>query len=356
MPVSASNILCASLSFALGVFAFVKTQAITKDFFEPIIQQCTSKDYATVDDFVAQTSYHAYTPYVGLVVLDPFVCVVTQFLYTLAESYPSGLLTFGATVLAFIPTIVLITLESGRQGSKGPIRYLTSVFLLAQFLGFCVVVPALWVPSYCFGGSKGAVSTTRAKASFLLTLPFIITFLMVFVLLEATNSNLWTLCAGIFGGPLMALPMLLVFFVGPPPCENGVNETAKTAKVDAVKDKEIAAISYGLAGIVSLLGWFYLAWVVNSLYGTDYDMLWKDVWADTSPVIQFMAIDATFLWGGLVLHIGSRSFKSLIEAVLFTPFFGPGGACAMALASLELSDAQALLVDKTVVDHKVKTT
>ena len=357
MPVPASNFLCASLSFALGVFAFVKSQAITKDFFEPIIQQCTSKEYATVDDFVTQTSYRAYTPYVGLVVLDPFVCIITQFMYTLAESYPSGLLTCGTSVLTFMPAIVLIALESGRQGSKGPIRYPTCVLLLVQLLGPGIAVTALWVPSYCLGGnSKGAISSTWAKASFLMTLPFMITFLLVFVILEDTSSNLWTLCAGIFGGPLMALPMLPLFFVGPPPRKKGEdNDQVKTAKAGAVKSAEIAAVSYGLIGLVTLLGWFYLTWVALSLYGTDFDMLWKDIWADTSPVVQFMAINATFLWGSLVLHIASRSFKSMIEAVLFTFFFGPGAACAMTLASLELSYVQELHAEKAVI-HKEKTT
>ena len=71
-------------------------------------------------------------------------------------------------------------------------------------------------------------------------------------------------------------------------------------------------------------------------YGTDYNLLLDDLWFDAHPSVQFMTIDATVLWMGLILHIGSRSLQHMAEALFLTPIFGPGAAPAMALASMEL--------------------
>ena len=341
---SPTNLIFAALSVALGAGTFVKTQAVTKDFFEPVLAACLSKNYTSVDDFCLQTGYHAYNPSVGFVLLDPFVCAITQFLYTLAESYPAGLLTWGAITLVGLPVTVLTTLEAGRQGNRGLLRYPTLVGLLQQVLGISVVIPLLWVPAYCWGASnpQGSVALTRARASFPLALTFVIAFLLIFVLLEDTQSYGWTLCAGILGGPVISLPALLLWFVGPPPVDT-------TTQQDALRSAEAAALSYGLAGLVALLGWFYLMYVVLTTYGTDTETLWKDVWAETTGVVQFATIDAVVLWVALVLHIGSRSLRSCGEAILFTPFFGPGAACAMALASLELNEAP---VPTTIADSR----
>lgn len=348
MPISTSNIVFAAISFAVGGCAFVKTQAIAGDWFEPILKECTSNDYATVDDFVAQTGYHAYNQYVSLVFfLNPFICAITQFVHALAETYPGGLLNWGVTSVATLPFVVLLNLEAGRQGSRGLIRYPVLVGILYQLLGICVVVPAIWVPAYCLGGNPaGSVSIARSKGSFLLIFTWIILPLLLFEILEDTQGYWWTLCAGIMAGPATPMTYLLLWFVGPP--------SDSITKPEATRNSEMVALSYGITGFISLLGWFYLMYVIMTTYNTDFEMVWKDVWAEAIPPVRFMAIDACVVWAGMVLHIGSRSFKGMVEAIVYTPFFGPGAACAMVLASLELENAPFVVPVTTSRDQQKK--
>ena len=77
---STSALICSALSFALGAWAFVKTQAVTKETFEPIMEACTSTDYASMDEFVEKTGFHKYDKRVGLKVFDFLVCLITQFM------------------------------------------------------------------------------------------------------------------------------------------------------------------------------------------------------------------------------------------------------------------------------------
>jgi len=332
-----SKVVLTTAAFVLGVWAFFKTQAVTKEYFEPIMAACSSSsnDYGSVNEFAEATGYHPYDTRVGLVVLDPFICILTQFIHNLVETYPAGLLSWGAMLITSIPVTVLITLEAGRRGSTGLLLYPTGITLLCQLLGISIIFPVVWVPAYYLGANPaGSVSMQRSKmAVFFLVSPVVITML-VFVFLADPPRSLWTLLVGILAGPILPLQNLFVWSVGPPP--------DKLSPFLVMKNAELAATSYGLAGLVALLGWFYWMYVVLTTYSTDYESLWKDLWTEATPAVQFMTIDATILWASLVLHIGSRSLKSMMEALLYTPFFGPGAACSMALASLELASIPAL--------------
>jgi hypothetical protein len=316
-----------------GAWAFYKTQAVTKETFDPIIAACTSKEYATMDDFVQQTGYRAYDTEVGFVVLNPYICLTTQFLYQLRQVSPAGMMVWYATILTSLPVSVAMTIEAGRQGNRGLLLYPTIVSILLTVLGISVVFPALWVPAYCIWGnpSGGYISTTRARLAFPMTIPTVVLSVLVFSV--APDSNLWALLAGIMLGPLPAMLPLVLWGLGPP---------LGMSKEEKVISTETCAFAYAFAGVVALIGWFYLAYTYASQYGTDYEQFWNDIWAQADPAVKFMAIDAAILWVGLILHIATRSFGSMLEALLFSPFFGPGGACALALASNEMDNAPQL--------------
>ncbi|CAB9523119.1 expressed unknown protein [Seminavis robusta] len=317
----------AILSIIAGAGAFVVTQAVTKDTFEPILAACgNAKDYATMEDFVAQTGYHRYDKLAGMGVLDVFVCMITQFFVFLVERSPAGMLTWGTTIISAIPAMMLILLEAGRSGNRALLLWPTTFSLIAQFLGISVVFPLLWVPSYCFfANESGVVNLSLARSLVFWCLPFTLLSVAAFVL--PVDSDEWTLVAGTLAGPLICLTGLIAWILGPP---------ATPTQKDVAASAEAAGVSFGMGGILALLGWFYMIYTVLINYGMDYEALWKDLWTDAHPSIQFMSIDASVLWVGLVLHIASRKLSSVAEVLLLTPFFGPGAACCMALASLEM--------------------
>lgn len=136
------KIFFAAASVTLGAWAFKTVNEISGPAFEPILKVC-SDSTIPADAFAAQTGYHAYEPRVGLGAFNVLVCLITQFLLELRQTYPAGLLTWGGVVIVSLPFVVLATLEAGRQGAKGPIRYPLIFGLLYQLFGISVVVPLL---------------------------------------------------------------------------------------------------------------------------------------------------------------------------------------------------------------------
>jgi len=348
MPLNTSSIIFSTLGLATGVWAMLKTQEVTKPLFEAVIMPAcmsASKNYETMEDFVSQTGMVAYEPRLGVVVMEVFVCMITQFLEMLTrpENDPVGLIAWLTTMLLAIPATIVMILEAGRQGNRGLILWPTLMGMLAQLLGISVVFPALVVPAYCLGRppkiklltnkgpieqQQGSVAVTRARMSLLMALPGVVLSALVFLILDK-QSYAWTFCVGLLGGPLLPC-MCLILWVVPPP-------NAIMPRVDIVESGKTAAMSFGFGGMLAVLGWIYLIFVAVKAYVFDYQGLWQDLWAgpDASPAVRFMTIDAGILYVGLILHIGSRSLSSMVEALLLTPFFGPAAACCMALAANE---------------------
>ena len=338
-----SNIsyICAAISFAAGAGAFYMTQAVTKETFDPIVTACMSaSSYSSMEEFVNATGYHAYDENAGLIVLNPLVCLLTQFLFQLTEQEPIGPMVWYCTLLILMPMSVLITIEAGRQHNRGFILYPTLFSFLIVILGASVIFPALWVPAYCIwnnttttnAGQRGFVSITRARLAFPMTLPFVMFSILVFH--WDTHTDLWKFSAGMLVGPVLASMPLLLWGLGPP---------LGMSKEEQVISTETCAFAYAFAGILGLIGWFYLGYTYAIKYGTDYEPFLNELWQDANPSVKFMVVDTVVLWIGMMLLIASKSLASFIEALLFTPFFGPGAACALALASNEMDHAPRLI-------------
>lgn len=120
--ITTRTIVYALSSFALGAWAFIKVNAISGPAFEPILGACT--EYST-KEFVQKTDYHEFEPLLGLGALNVLVCLITQFLLELRNTYPAGILTWGGVVVVSFPATLLSISASGRKGGIGPVRYPT---------------------------------------------------------------------------------------------------------------------------------------------------------------------------------------------------------------------------------------
>lgn len=332
--------ICSAVSAALGAWAFYKTQQVTGPMFEPILAACMNNKIS-VADFADQTGYHAYEPKLGFGVLGPFICIITQFVHQLVENYPAGFLMWSATMLTLAPVTVLINVEAGRHGAFGILRYPLVMGVLYQMLGVSVVFPLLWVPAYCYGRSTGgAVSVTRAVLSLPLSMFCLALTILVFYL--DPRSYLWTVCAGAMGGPLMAILAPMGLWLA------DQNAKQPTTKEVARYSHSVMAFVYGTVGGVALVGWIFLLSIAFNNYQTNILAFCADVWGPkANPSVVFMTIDAVILWLSLVVLIGFRDRKSALEALLLTPVFGPGGACALALAGIESNAG-----DETPMENK----
>jgi len=192
------QLLFATFSFVVGVWTFIKVNEISGPAFEPIIEKCLSfSSFESMDAFVEETKLHEYNTFVGLKLFDLLVCLITQFLLELRNTYPAGLLTWSGVVLSAFGVAPMLIVESRRKGAKGLLVYPIVFGLLFQLFGVSVIFPLLWVPSYILGKGNGPVSVYCANAAFWLNFPTVVLTTTVFV--AHTDSYLWTLCAGILG-------------------------------------------------------------------------------------------------------------------------------------------------------------
>jgi len=321
------QIAYALTSFLLGVWAFIKVNAISGPVFEPIIAACTNPDIS-IDEFASKTGYHAYEPRVGLGVLNVLVCLITQFLLQLRETYPAGILVWGGVIVVSFPMAIVCVTEAGRAGSRGPIRYPVIMGLLYQILGVSVVFPMIWVPSFIFGeGKRGSPLTSfRIIMSAVMLLPSIIMTVVVFS--APTDSHLWTTCAGMLGGPILALIGLILFT----DISSDLPATEQNIKNSSHAVKNV----YKVLMVVCFVGWYILVAICYQSYGTSVGNIWRDIWVDANSSVAFMTIDVGVLYLGLLIFISYRSDElKAAKALLLTPILGPATALCLVMKEVE---------------------
>eukprot|EP00816_Leptocylindrus_hargravesii_P012609 CAMPEP_0196819856 /NCGR_PEP_ID=MMETSP1362-20130617/72574_1 /TAXON_ID=163516 /ORGANISM="Leptocylindrus danicus, Strain CCMP1856" /LENGTH=323 /DNA_ID=CAMNT_0042198499 /DNA_START=118 /DNA_END=1086 /DNA_ORIENTATION=+ len=307
-------------SFLLGAWAFYKVNSVSGPAFEPIIAACSNPDYKeSMEDFVSKTGYHAYEPLVGLKVFEILVCLITQFLLELRDTYPAGVLTWTGVILAAQPAGVLGIVEAGRNGARGYIRYSVLHGLLAQLFGISVMFPLLWVPAYVLGRGSGPISTPRATAIIPMILPGTILTVAVFSL--NTDSYGWTICAGMLGGPIIAMSPVFMWTDKPP--------TAATVTKEVVHGS-ISSVqkAYTIVTILGTIVWIIAVYFVYDAYGSAGSFgaiivkLWSDVWVDANASVAFMTIDTIVLYIAVLLAIAYQNFEKVAKALVLTPFMG----------------------------------
>lgn len=72
---------------------------------------------------------------------------------------------------------------------------------------------------------------------------------------------------------------------------------------------------------------FYLASLSYASLGAARTALW----AEATPAVAFMTIDAGVLFLGLLLHLASTAPAEAVAALAASPLLGPGAACALLL-------------------------
>jgi hypothetical protein len=353
-------------SFVLGVWAFMTVSAISGPAFEPIIAACANPDYkykggsgsgsgsgSGMDKFVAESGYHAYEPMVGLKVFELLVCLITQFIFELNQTYPAGIVTWGGLILVAQTVAVLGTIEAGRKGARGFIRYSILFGILGQLFGISVVFPLLWVPAYIWGRGNGPISKRRIHTIIPLSLPAILLTVAVFGL--DTDSYAWMVCAGMLGGPV--LPMVCgVLWTDVPP-EKPSKETIQ-ASINSVKKV------YTIAAIISGVGYHLLIYLVYGAYasasasegggfGNMLGRLWSEIWTDANPSVAFMTIDMGVLYLGILLVVAYQDTGKALKAIILTPLFGPAAA-SLVLAELEETRCHELQEESEKEDSKKK--
>lgn len=316
-------------SLSLGVWTFLKINSVAGPHFEPIMAACTNPDYnANMEQFVSQTGYHAYEPRVGLLAFNWLVCLITQFLLELRQTYPAGVLVWGGVILVSLPYVLLSTIEAGRKGARGPIRFPMAFGLLAQVFGISVVVPAVWIPSYIFGRGRGPVSDFRVAFGVISALPGALLTLVVFR--ADTDSYLWTVCAGVLGGPLVTMSCVLLWRDVTPSSTSWKNAQASIRS---------STRAYRFISIVGAIGWYiqiYIAYSSYNLFGGSRAMveIWGDVWVKAKGPVAFMTLDTGVLYAAVLMIIAFQSVTKMLKTVALTPLMGPAAA-SWVLAELE---------------------
>uniref|UniRef100_A0A6U3NQB9 Uncharacterized protein n=1 Tax=Ditylum brightwellii TaxID=49249 RepID=A0A6U3NQB9_9STRA len=323
-PSTLRKALYALASFSLGAWAFAKVNSISGPAFEPIIAACTNPDFASVEEFASKTGYHVYEPKVGLGAFNLLVCLITQFLFELRQTHPAGLITWTGVIIASLPTAVLNVVESGRADVKRfhPVRFPMLVGLLYQLLGVSVIFPLVWVPSYIFGRGKGPISTWRANWIVPMIIPGII--LTLFVFTAGTDSYLWTISAGILGGPLLVMSSAVFWKDVSPPStkENIVSGAAAIQKACRL----LIPVGVAIWAIV----------VVTAFQTYDsFPALWASIWTEANASVAFMTIDSGILWVAILICIAFQDEYKAMKALVLTPIMGPGAAPLLVLAELE---------------------
>jgi len=331
MP-SSRDVLCATLSAALGGWALYKTQTVTKETFDPILAACTGGE--SVYELVP------YEPVLG----GPFVCLVTQFVYRLVTHSPAGFLVWTATISTILPVGILMNIEAGRSGVSGPVRYPTLIGFVSIFLAVSVSFPLVWVPGFLlFGGSKaGAVLPKRAYAALYLSLPGAVLTVLVFMV--DTSTYQWTMIAGLLGGPLLVLTSLLLWRMEP----------KGQATPEQVAQGAIATSrAFAVSSLMAFGFWIAILYVAYQEYGLDYEALLNALWIEADPCVKFMTVDAVVLFLAAVLYIASVDPIDAFVALLLSLGLGPGAACGLMLWGHErVRTAKAMAIVEQIEQKK----
>mmetsp|Transcript_12148 Transcript_12148/g.22752 ORF Transcript_12148/g.22752 Transcript_12148/m.22752 type:complete len:355 (-) Transcript_12148:104-1168(-) len=338
------------LGIGVGLACFKVMGTVSSPFMDPIVAKCTQGEYQNHLERIKTNDLLPYEPILG----GGFVCLITQFLGALKESYPAGLLTWGAVVLCSFPISLFLGVEGGHSGVRGPLRYPATVGLLAQFLGIGVITPAVTVPSFIFGRTSstkfGSFHSDRPKHAFYISI-FVTLFSLGNFILDK-GSTAWRLNAGILGGPVLALLPAYYSFSPCPPSSVHDEHSVSSAKMD-IYDKNRAILEYRkylkYAGALSLIGWMYLLFLSYSTYGTELSSIWDALWSNAHPSVKFMTLDTTGFYLGMVLCLGAENVIDMIKCMALAPLVGPS---AISFVLLQKPNLQAILSHDDVVASK----
>ena len=321
------DLLCAAISAALGILAFIQCQIQTKEMMEPTMDYCVNgaEAYAASNKAKGPIQLAGYDamPYESRLG-GWLVGIITQFIYRLTQNGPAGFIAWTTTIVASLPLGMLMSVESGRSGAKGPVLYPTIIGLLAQFLGISVSFPVIWVPGYLLlGGSRtSAVPSLRPYVAVYLLPPIIALTYLAFNLDPASYE--WTLTAGTLGGPLLPMLSLLLWRLKP-------KSAADVTPQDVSRGAIASSNCYLIVSFVSMAVWGTVLRAILEEYGLSSDVMKAGLWFDADPSVRFMVIDAVVLFAGALAYVASVDPIDSVAALLISPIIGPGASVGLML-------------------------
>lgn len=326
---TSKKVLFSLASIAIGIFAQIHKTKITGPIFEPILQLC-SAPHESVEAFHKETGFQQYEPLAGMGIFTPLVCVVTEFMYRLCSTYPEGHIAWGLAVVGVLPMSVIMTIEGGRKGARGPLRYPIVMGIIHQILGQSVSIPLIWVPAYIWGRGKGPVNTTRIYLSLLTVLPAVILSVIVFTV--DTNSYLWRLAAGILGGPGLAIVCGSAFWFDNPPCKI----STETIAAHMYATKRV----YGIITLLSLTCWAGIVHLIYKSYGFNMNSMYSSLLTDANEDagIEFLTLDYILIYVGIIVgYVAYIRLSAALQVLITFPFIGPA-ALTIVAEKLELDE------------------
>eukprot|EP00587_Corethron_hystrix_P006471 CAMPEP_0113316642 /NCGR_PEP_ID=MMETSP0010_2-20120614/11843_1 /TAXON_ID=216773 ORGANISM="Corethron hystrix, Strain 308" /NCGR_SAMPLE_ID=MMETSP0010_2 /ASSEMBLY_ACC=CAM_ASM_000155 /LENGTH=338 /DNA_ID=CAMNT_0000173413 /DNA_START=147 /DNA_END=1163 /DNA_ORIENTATION=+ /assembly_acc=CAM_ASM_000155 len=325
----------AAVSFLIGIGACMLTNSELSGWAKPVLKSC-------LDNSDKSSLSHAYIPWLG----GFFVCMVTQFFHVVISS-PAGSWLVVVTVSVFIPASIFASIESGRVASDGSkkarlwVGHPCVVWLLGQILGFGVVFPGIFVPAYLLGGGilpniHSSVDPRRIPMAVLLVFPMV--FLTVVLCSISVDTFMWTLAAGIAGGPFWPIIFLILFPL--------------KAKGDPLSTSKSAGLAYGFASFISLGLYVWSTFNLLTSYES-YEFIFKAIHGETAhPANKFMLLDAVGILAGAVVLVSIRGkilgagWSDGLLTLALSPFIGPGTAFGVALMRQEFRTATNILEKK----------
>ena len=325
------KVLFSLASIAIGIFAQIHKTKITGPIFEPILQLC-SAPHESIEAFHKATGFQQYEPLAGMGIFTPLVCVVTEFMYRLRSTYPEGHIAWGLAVVGVLPMSIIMTIEGGRKGARGPLRYPIVMGIIHQILGQSVSIPLIWVPAYIWGRGKGPVNSARVYLSVLTVLPAVILSVLVFAV--DTNSYLWRLAAGILGGPGLAVVCGSAFWFDKPPSK--ISEQTIAAHIDATKRV------YRFITLLSLICWAGIVHLLYKSYGFDVKAIYSALLTDANEDagIEFLTLDYILIYVGIIIgYVAYLRWSAAVQVLVTFPFIGPA-ALTIVAEKLEIDECK----------------
>mmetsp|Transcript_15672 Transcript_15672/g.31217 ORF Transcript_15672/g.31217 Transcript_15672/m.31217 type:complete len:344 (+) Transcript_15672:150-1181(+) len=319
----------AAISMAIGITCYVNTHP-SNAWLDSIMKACKEPPS---DKNSAIT--HAFAPFLG----GSFVCVITQILHA-ATASPAGAFCYLTIMSLYVPTFVFTSIESGRNpvdgSEKHKARAPVVVWAAGQLLGYGVAIPCMFISSYFWGGVLPDIPSTfdtrRAPVAVILAIPIVA--LAVLLCSISADSLLWTLAAGVVGGPTLAL--FGIVLVPLQRFEGG----------DASSCHRSAGAAYAASSFITLAMYAYGSFQLVTSYesiGFALSAMWGP---KAQPATSFMAVNTFCMAAGMALLVAVRGkvsnggWKEGLMTVGLAPIVGPGAAVSIALMTQEYRCAE----------------
>jgi len=356
MNFSTRDYFFSGLSIALGVINGYTVLNFSGDWLLSMSDLCMSNNN---NNNVASSSTATLQPYLQSGVFDSLVCCTTQMFFDLSTQNPGGRMAIIGTFTTFFPVLILVGYEAGRPSAKGFVKYPMVFTLIAQLIGISLAFPLFWIPSYiASGGSRGSggrgyLSTRHMYLS--LVPPTVYLTFVLLVLFVPTTSFLWTISAGVLGGPIIVLTFAPLWLFSNDQETHHNNSNGNKWKQNNLQSAH-STLPYAACGIVCFFLWLWLlALVVIPQLGLSPIAIYQELWGDAIVMVKFLTMDGLVIWLSSILVIAYEKNSAALEVIGATCLFGPGTAISLVLAGLQVDDDDDLWDDTTATTKNKST-